>query len=74
MTPQILALDIAGNPFDWISAQDAIHYYATDKVAWELGDREFLFRGGVSNAGILSTLTVKPIIAICGSDRRSTSV
>jgi hypothetical protein len=63
MTPQILALDIAGNPFDWISAQDAIHYYATDKVAWELGDREFLFRGGVSNAGIL------PIIAISGSER-----
>ncbi len=69
MTPQILALDIAGNPFDWISAQEAIHYYATHKVAWELGDREFLFRGGVSNAGILSTLTVKPIIAISGSER-----
>jgi hypothetical protein len=69
MIPQILALDIAGNPFDWISAQDAIHYYATDKVAWELGDREFLFRGGMSNAGILSTLTVKPIIAISGSGR-----
>ena len=69
MTPQILALDIAGNPFDWISAQDAIHYYATAKVAWELGDREFVFRGGVSNAGILSTLTVRPIIAISGSER-----
>ncbi|NHZ34747.1 MULTISPECIES: HNH endonuclease [Massilia] len=69
MTPQILALDIAGNPFGWISAQEAIHYYAVGKVAWELGDREFLFRGGVSNAGVLSTMTVKPIISIMGSER-----
>lgn len=69
MVPQILALDIAGNPFDWITPQQAVHYYATDKVAWELGDREFVFRGGVSNAGVASALAVKPIIAIARSER-----
>ena len=69
MNSQILALDIAGNPFEWISPQDAIHYYATDKVAWALGEREFVFRGGVSNAGVLSQIAVKPIIAIARSER-----
>lgn len=68
MTPHILALDIAGNPFDWISHEAAIHYYATDKVAWDLGEREFIFRGGVSNAGVQSIVKVKPIIAVAGSE------
>lgn len=69
MTTHILALDIAGNPFDWISHEVAIHYYATEKVAWDLGDKEFVFRGGVSNAGVQSIVTIKPIIAIAGSER-----
>jgi hypothetical protein len=68
MTAHILALDIAGNPFDWISAQDAVLYYATNKVAWELGRREIVFRGGFSKAGIQSRIKVKPIIAIAGSE------
>lgn len=67
MTPHVLALDLAGNPFDWISPEAAVHYYATGKVAWALGDKEFVFRGGVSRAGIQSRVTVKPIIAIAGS-------
>jgi hypothetical protein len=39
MTHQILALDISGNPFDWIAPHEAVHYYATGKVAWELRAR-----------------------------------
>lgn len=68
MAAHILALDIAGNPFDWIAAQDAVLYYATGKVAWELGRREFVFRGGYSRTGVQSKIRVKPIIAIAGSD------
>lgn len=68
MINQILALDIAGNPFDWIFPQDAVHYYATDKVAWDLGDRDFVFRGGYSKAGAQSIIKVKPIIAVAGSE------
>lgn len=67
MTPHILALDIAGNPFDWITGQEAIHYYATGKVAWDCGAHEFIFRGGHSNSGVQSRITVKSIIAIAGS-------
>jgi hypothetical protein len=68
MTANILALDIAGNPFDWIPAQDAVHYYATGKVAWELGDHDFVFRGGYSKHGVQSRILVKPIIAVAGSE------
>jgi hypothetical protein len=67
MTAHILALDIAGNPFDWIPAQEAVLYYATGKVAWELGEPNLVFRGGYSRAGVQSKITVKPIIAIAGS-------
>ncbi len=68
MNQRILALDIAGNPFEWLEPADAIHYYATGKVAWDLGDHEFVFRGGVSNAGVQSIVRAKPIIAIAGSE------
>lgn len=68
MNAYILALDIAGNPFDWIPARDAVLYYATDKVAWELGAPEILFRGGYSRSGVQSKIRVKPIIAIAGSE------
>lgn len=68
MNAHVLALDIAGNPFDWIPAQDAVLYYATDKVAWELGEQAMIFRGGYSRAGVQSRIMVKPIIAIAGSE------
>lgn len=68
MASLILALDIAGNPFDWIPPQEAVLYYATGKVAWELGEREMIFRGGFSRLGIQSRITVKPIIAVAGSE------
>lgn len=68
MTNHILALDIAGNPFDWIPAQVAVLYYAAGKVAWKLGDRGIVFRGGFSLAGVQSMISVKPIIAIAGSE------
>ena len=68
MNANILALDIAGNPFGWITAQDAVHYYAIGKVAWELGECDFIFRGGHSRSGVQSTIAVKPVIAIAGSE------
>jgi hypothetical protein len=68
MIAHVLALDIAGNPFDWIPPQHAVLYYATDKVAWELGEDELVFRGGYSRSGVQSRIAVKPIIAIAGSE------
>ena len=54
MVAYILALDIAGNPFDWIAPQDAVLYYALGKVAWELGEDELVFRGGYARSGLQS--------------------
>ncbi|HJV87543.1 MAG TPA: HNH endonuclease [Noviherbaspirillum sp.] len=68
MIAHVLALDIAGNPFGWIAAQDAVIYYATGKVAWELGGISMVFRGGYQRSGLQSRITVKPIIAIVGSE------
>ena len=34
MSPQILKLDVAGSPADWIEFNEAVHYYAT---AWWRG-------------------------------------
>lgn len=65
---QILALNIAGQPFRWLSAEDAMHYQALGKVAWSVGDSVLRFRGGWRRDGRRSHLETAPIIAIAGSD------
>lgn len=65
---QILVLDIAGIPYDWISQNDAATHYAANKVAWDLGDQIFLMRGGFNRNGEQSKIAVRPIISIRGND------
>ena len=60
---EILALDSQGTPREWIPLKRAIWYHATDSVAWEYGDEEFVYRGGFQN-GIQSKIYTKSIIAI----------
>jgi hypothetical protein len=60
---KILACDAQGTPRGWIPLKDAISYHATDSVAWEFGDEEFVFRGGYQN-GKQSIIYTKSIIAI----------
>ena len=69
MQQHILALDISGTPFDWLSIPEAAGYYATKKVAWDLGDTAVTLRGGHNHLGIQSTLEMKPIMAISKSER-----
>jgi len=65
----VLALDIGGNPRQWITADEAVHYYATGKVSWDLGESFIVYRGGTSRAtGNQSIITAKPIIALSGSE------
>lgn len=70
METRVLGLDIAGNPFKWLSTEEAVHYYASDKVVWELGEDLQLFHGGVQNSGIQSQINVKSIIAIRGETKQ----
>ena len=64
----ILGLDIAGQPFRWLSAEDAVSYNATGKVAWSIGDPVVIFHGGINRHGVQSVVESAPIIAIARSD------
>lgn len=65
---QILALDIAGNPFRWLDVERAIYYAAGGKIAWDLGENNLVFRGGTQRNGVRSEITVRPLIALARSE------
>lgn len=65
---RILALDIAGNPFRWLDVEQAIGYAACGRVAWELGEREFVFHGGMRRSGERSRIALRPVIALTKSE------
>ena len=66
---QILALDIAGNPFRWLDAERAIYYVASGKVAWEIGGDELVFLGGIGRmTGERSRVVLHPVIALARSE------
>ena len=65
---EVLQLDISGRPQAWISAREAAVIYASDGVAWTLGDAFFILRGGMQRrTGLQSRIEVHPIIAVKGS-------
>jgi hypothetical protein len=65
---QILALNVAGQPFRWLDAEQAVSYHAVAKVAWSVGDPVVLFRGGTQKDGQRSLIASAPIIALSGSE------
>ena len=67
-TMEVLQLDVSGRPQAWISAKEAAVLYASDGVAWTLGDAFTVLRGGVQRrAGMQSRIEVHPIIAVRGA-------
>ncbi len=65
---EVLQLDISGRPQAWISAKEAAVIYASDGVAWTLGDAFYVLRGGMQRrTGLQSRIEVHPIIAVKGS-------
>ena len=62
----VLALDISGTPRQWISHDDAISYWATNSVAWSMGEIVARYRGGTQNDGRESYLETPSIIAVKG--------
>ncbi len=63
----VLQLDISGRPQAWIAAREAAILYASDAVAWTLGDAFQVLRGGIQRStGIQSRIDVHPIIAVRG--------
>src|SRR5204863_2817346 len=65
---EVLQLDMSGRPQSWISAKEAAVIYASDGVAWTLGDAFHVLRGGMQRrTGLQSKIEVHPIIAVKGS-------
>ncbi|MFM8766565.1 MAG: HNH endonuclease [Rubrivivax sp.] len=65
---EVLQLDVSGRPQAWISAQEAATLYASDTVAWTLGDALRVLRGGIQRAtGQQSRIEVHPILAVKGA-------
>lgn len=64
--PLILSLDAHGVPHRWISWQQAVWYYARERVAWELGSPAFTVMGGHNRVGDQSSITAASIIAVKG--------
>lgn len=64
----VLQLDVSGRPQAWISAKDAAVIYASDGIAWTLGQPVLTLRGGIQRrTGLQSRIEVHPIIAVRGS-------
>jgi 5-methylcytosine-specific restriction endonuclease McrA len=64
----VLQLDVSGRPQAWLSARDAALLYATDEVAWTIGDPFTVLRGGIQrHSGLPSRLPLHPIVAVRGS-------
>ena len=65
---EVLQLDVSGRPQAWISAKEAAVIYASDGIAWTLGDAFHVLRGGMQRAtGRQSRIEVHPIIAVRGA-------
>jgi 5-methylcytosine-specific restriction endonuclease McrA len=65
---EVLQLDMSGRPQAWISAKEAAVLYASDGVAWTLGDAFHVLRGGVQRrTGLQSRIEVHPILAVRGA-------
>ena len=64
----VLQLDVSGRPQAWVSTREAAVIYASDGVAWTLGDPCHVLRGGLQRrTGLQSRIEVHPIIAVRGS-------
>lgn len=63
----VLKLDAAGTPQEWLEFEAAAYYLSQGKVAWSVGDPIVVMRGGMNAVtGAQSTLALPPIMAIRG--------
>lgn len=62
LIPDVLTLDMAGQPVKWMNWQDAVTMMWNDKVIWSLGD-PIILRGGMNRLGEQNVFELKPIIA-----------
>ncbi|WP_043319224.1 HNH endonuclease [Microbulbifer sp. HZ11] len=68
MQAQILRLNLAGQPLEWLTWEEAACLYVRELVTWTLGGVVQTVHGGINRLGERSTLDLAAIIA-CGGDR-----
>lgn len=69
MESQILRLNIAGQPIEWLNWQEAVTLYAREIVCWSLGSTVRKVYGGTSRATGLQTMIELPSIVACDGER-----
>ena len=71
LSQQILRVDVAGMPLDWINYQDAVRLYYANIVAYEAGTALFRILGGINAiTGERSVIKVNSVIATYGKNPR----
>lgn len=71
LTPQILQVNASGIPQSWLNIEEAVIYYATDKVLFELGTPIVTYHGGINRTtNEQSKITTNSIIAVKGEKSR----
>ncbi|AMX03291.1 HNH endonuclease [Microbulbifer thermotolerans] len=68
MQARILRLNLAGQPLEWLSWQEAACLYVRELVTWSLGGVVQRVHGGINRDGERSCLDLAAIIA-CGGER-----
>lgn len=64
---QILIVDSAGMPKEWVGYETAAGYYVNNKVLWEVGSKIKTLFGGISAAtGSRSCLELSSILGVSG--------
>ncbi len=64
----VLQLDVSGRPQAWITPKEAATLYASNEIAWTLGDPVIVLRGGIQRvSGLQSRIDLHAIIAVRGS-------
>jgi len=67
MKPQILRLNKAGTPMQWICLEEAACFYAKEQVLWSIGDPNIVLHGGTNRmTGLQTLLEMAPVIATDG--------
>lgn len=63
---QILRLNKAGQPIDWLGWQEAVCLYSRNLILWSLGDTAFCLHGGHNRISGERTVIELPSIIACG--------
>jgi len=67
---QVLRVDVAGMPLDWIGYQEAVRLYHLERVAYSFGTLLYRLRGGVNaRSGRRTVIEVTSIVATRGDLR-----